>query len=1209
MPRIKQLNDETLAQCIGVGNPNASDGVLFRRDDKMHLNDNQRTLLIGLGGSGVRTINRVKSMIAAKFTDYQGRIGFLAIDTDSDDLSRMNALREDEKHVIKTEGDINSMYNIKKNRSNFTNSWINPEFYTNLTLQGANQIRQASKAKMFAWGVAADTNEMRIIRKIRDAANSVSKSYDESKMTFNVIIVLGVAGGTGSGGIIDIAQFVRRAVPVKCTITGYFYMPDTVLDFFRGKPAASNIQANGYAALKELDYYQSAQQRSTVDYLFVSDSKEEPISVDIHQPLYDTPILVCASSDAGNANGNKVALETISETIINLLAEAKNAQANVNQEDMYLMSSFYSNQQASRTAQWALLYDDNNKERSFTRGEDIFDYCAIGVGTASIPDQIVKCYAVQKMVRTISGRSDGFKVIGDFRGFALIPLTETEAKGKIKELLIDPESIVKKIVELAQIYWPEGFANAERKQILDGSQDIRLKEILRIDRKTQEVIKEINSYLDKVYENFLKKAEKFLIDYGPTAFVNIYKGVTEQSNYTGMDSLLTTYSGKRLDDFATSFVNTTQATFDLDDAKRNVKGLLRGTIGTAVQVWHSRFLEKNKAEVIESVIEHVFNVNGVYQTKVVDQIRRFADSCDDFAFALEKIMYAYEEMGYPFMSHSTFVEHATQSSAVNMNIIASETGYNWAKNIVDSCAQKVDFLKMKEELIKSFIQNPQKYTEYDTSRSSVSPRRSFDEIMAQYIDYGDQLSVVSYIQMQLEHGEDIDSTVGNIIDTVLVLAKPLYKQSKEISGLGSETKYLMVPEKLFITEGGNEIKNCFQRKCQEKGIQLFPSSITDKIVCYTFKAALPMYALSDLQRWQNAYDSAVRKMIHINESGEGIYSVETGLPWEDYPAIVLRDDVREENASGVLSREGQFLVDVFDPVIYRAMEVGVIEEKVNEKGEYCYIARILDGSFNSISFNENDYLSRDNEGYMQKGEPLFDYLAKQKKRSIADITVDVKLSNQGNFCQPHANRDEAKERAMRILRKNVPLYISVKNTISVVESVVEKIDAYNQKVKISKLRRLVPLYIASGILVRGEGNRWLLKDYPRKGSTEVIIRLVGAKVGDSLPYKAGLTYQVLTDYFFNEKAGDPLIWDFYKGNWDMITEAEMSPSDALARLSDFKEEVEDFLSKYVGSGKLLARKELIDSLNMSEDNFREEVEETYKCYKQTIAHIEELMIE
>lgn len=82
---LKKKESELLSECFGQGIADASDGKLFVRSSQIKIDPNKRSLVIGLGGSGIKTVNLVKTVLSAKCGDFASRVSFLAIDTDAND--------------------------------------------------------------------------------------------------------------------------------------------------------------------------------------------------------------------------------------------------------------------------------------------------------------------------------------------------------------------------------------------------------------------------------------------------------------------------------------------------------------------------------------------------------------------------------------------------------------------------------------------------------------------------------------------------------------------------------------------------------------------------------------------------------------------------------------------------------------------------------------------------------------------------------------------------------------------------------------------------------------------------------------------------------------------------------------------------------------------------------------------------------------------
>ncbi|EKD69624.1 MAG: hypothetical protein ACD_47C00058G0003 [uncultured bacterium] len=215
------------------------------------------TLLIGVGGSGYKTLKAVKQ----KFIEsgqYSNKvppmINFLCIDTDPNTLNE-TVFTTSEKLILTADtskilGNINQFPYIK--------SWFPAHRIKQTISSGARQIRALGRLSLFA-------NIDDILDSIKKAINNIcDKKWlsgdiirTNDSVAMHVYIVGSVCGGTGSGMFVDISYIVRQLIELESMIQpeifGYLSMPDALVNI--SDSSLVRIKANSAASLKEIDLF------------------------------------------------------------------------------------------------------------------------------------------------------------------------------------------------------------------------------------------------------------------------------------------------------------------------------------------------------------------------------------------------------------------------------------------------------------------------------------------------------------------------------------------------------------------------------------------------------------------------------------------------------------------------------------------------------------------------------------------------------------------------------------------------------------------------------------------------------------------------------------------------------------------------------------------------------------------------------------------
>ena len=291
----------------------------------------QRTFMLVFGGSGAETMisNRRRTIDQFGSLEAMPLVRYLYLDTDprwyEDHLSKVEQhvrISEAEYVDIQFPGAAELYRGIR--RGSYPNyGWFDINKLENLksVVDGAGTIRQM--ARLSAWYHYP---------KIRDAIKKqLNALCSESVATYmrehygseiddgiNVHIVFGLGGGTGSAlGPAEIPYLVRKilrdmGIVGAHQVIGYGVLPQAFKDL-----AGANALANGYAALKELNYY---------SYQYASNN---PLATVFGEPTWDADYL--------RDSVNRVQFTRQAPYDFCYLLDARNKHVNLHRKEIYQM--------------------------------------------------------------------------------------------------------------------------------------------------------------------------------------------------------------------------------------------------------------------------------------------------------------------------------------------------------------------------------------------------------------------------------------------------------------------------------------------------------------------------------------------------------------------------------------------------------------------------------------------------------------------------------------------------------------------------------------------------------------------------------------------------------------------------------------------------------------------------------------------------------
>ncbi|MCD7884710.1 MAG: tubulin-like doman-containing protein [Lachnospiraceae bacterium] len=361
----------------------------------MHANPNP-TLVVSLGGLGGDTLN----MLKGKMLRQLGRpdnIHFLAIDADAANglksikhsSSEQGYLDDDETFGLYRQGMSQILVDPTK-RPEFTYSWMqNPFPQKVINDNGAQGIRQIGRIMLLCCGVYGELEN-----KIRTIVNSMERPVTD----LEIILIAGVSGGTGSGTIIDVSYLIRTlmdsmALTGAYSFSAYIFTPDVQFNEsgIVGKPTIiSNLQRNGYAAIKEIDYFMNLKNHKGVYSLDLGDGNPKTSS----ENIYDSCTIVTGRPAAGGMLSKKAVIDNLTENLLDLLTDITYE----GEGGTVQMAKAFSSNKDGLLATW---YDGVGSDPKMYPKAANYCYQVLGYSAVSIPRDEILAYCVNKMFRRV----------------------------------------------------------------------------------------------------------------------------------------------------------------------------------------------------------------------------------------------------------------------------------------------------------------------------------------------------------------------------------------------------------------------------------------------------------------------------------------------------------------------------------------------------------------------------------------------------------------------------------------------------------------------------------------------------------------------------------------------------------------------------------------------------------------------------------------
>ena len=215
----------------------------------------KRSLFIGLGGTGMKSVLKTKALYKEMFGDIPPVIGFLGVDTNKDEFSliaKEYGVGFDANEQVSTEiSYAGEMY--RSNKESF--EWMpskNVGALAALSNNGAGQLRSNGR-------FIFENNYATIEKAIREAYKRVTSATNDGKGEWTLVngpvqvyLVFSLSGGTGCGTFLNTAYLIRDLYGESCNLYAYAVMPGVFTD------CGAFVGSNAYGAMLDTDYLMSS---------------------------------------------------------------------------------------------------------------------------------------------------------------------------------------------------------------------------------------------------------------------------------------------------------------------------------------------------------------------------------------------------------------------------------------------------------------------------------------------------------------------------------------------------------------------------------------------------------------------------------------------------------------------------------------------------------------------------------------------------------------------------------------------------------------------------------------------------------------------------------------------------------------------------------------------------------------------------------------
>lgn len=867
------------------------------------------TIAIGLGGTGIDCLKNFKKEVynrikadnhdskEASIPEYN-HIRFLAIDTaadsiksDKDDVSddyaaidRSEFIKisvDDIKAALGAHGHLNKNPDMKWLAHEPDSESGKEAIKITDMKDGAGGIRQAGR-----FAIIDRAND--IMNAIRTLISSATENHHDK---LSIHIFAGIGGGTGSGSFLDICYIVKMileqmALPGSTTVCGYFFLPDVNLsksEILNDKLLTEQIERNGYAALKELDYCMN----------FESNGDHWEQSYDGNRytttmPPVDMCHLISSKTvDGGHSsNSYQYAINVVTDYVLEFTADQG--------------GSFGMDQHRANVS----------GQVSQIRGEKgaLYKYSVLGASSAAVPYREINTYLATNLfaqfgsIYDVEPSEQAVKKVADDVGLNFNSLFREYIKGAnidgymgiaktlpIKQLKADMNPLI------------QAFNNYDDKIL--GQQDENGKQLqqeLNESFDPRQSASNSTSVISRIFNNLYVNVICNPAN-GPFYARNILNGLNNKSLLNIIDGIVTTNNEKY-------------------SHYHRVAGECEEKMDMAKVAYLNKQNTRNTNNYVEAMVNfytnrgysYAYNRFGVVLSNIKRQISELSAKYFDILCRVLKNL------------KDTFSEN---ESALNTMMAKSINDDDYVRPIMtiaelkqamDETLRTTKIDEVLKKIITTMADNPNIWIHEDSFRIS----KFINDIMSNdiFAKFANQ-SILAFLQMKFNEtdSQKIEKKLEeSVISTLEKFSKALFwKDPTYKIENTSKLEYVSVPaNSSILVNAANNFKNA----AVGSNMSVRQGKLSDRISFMKFYCGVPMYSYKGLEEYERIYSDNPKSGTHLYERGES-----PDKHWEEYlpsPIPVSFDRVSDNMKSDKYNKEA---LDVYE----KGKEKGIIKIEDN----------------------------------------------------------------------------------------------------------------------------------------------------------------------------------------------------------------------------------------------------------------------------------------